>query len=77
MPTPDDTQEMYIFRITDPNCGKVFTIPVPEHERKAWKDGMLLQDAMPSLTQDDRELLISGTCPKCWDGLMKLNEGEF
>lgn len=69
MPDIENTQEMYVFRVTDPNCGKVFLIPVPVSERDAWKEGMLIQDAMPSLTQDDRELLISGTCPECWAGM--------
>lgn len=67
MPEPDDTQEMHIFHVTDPNCETMFLLPVPVSEYQAWKDGMLIQDAMPSLTKDDRELLLSGTCPKCWD----------
>lgn len=69
MPNIEDTQEMHIFRVEDPNCGKTFTLAVPESEYANWKDGLLIQDAMPSLTQDDRELLISGTCPKCWDAM--------
>lgn len=72
----DNTQEMHIFRVSDPNCGKEFLIPVPEQEYQNWKDEMLIQDAMPSLTQDDRELLISGTCPQCWDAMVEEAEGE-
>jgi hypothetical protein len=70
MPDIENTQEMHIFRVEDPNCGKTFTLPVTEGEYKNWKDGMLIQDAMPSLTQDDRELLISGTCPECSQAMM-------
>ena len=39
----------------------------------AWEDdrgkpeGLLIQDAMPQLTGDEREGLISGTCGKCVD----------
>jgi len=39
----------------------------------AWEDdrgkpeGLLIQDAMPYLTVDEREVLISGTCGKCFD----------
>ena len=33
---------------------------------KAWEDGELIQDALPNLTADQRELLISGTCDDCW-----------
>lgn len=70
MNNTDDTQEMHIFRIDDPNCEKTYTIAVPEQEYQNWKDGMLIQDAMPSLGQDDRELLMTGTCPECWDAMM-------
>jgi hypothetical protein len=76
MPDIEDTQEMYVFRVSDPNCGKQFLIPVPVEERKNWVDGMLIQDAMPSLSQDDRELLISGTCPECW-AMMEVPTGGY
>jgi hypothetical protein len=32
-----------------------------------WQDGALAQDAFPYLSADDRELLISGICPTCWE----------
>ena len=32
-----------------------------------WENGALIQDAMPYLSADDRELLISGTCGACFD----------
>lgn len=69
MPDIEDTQEMYTFRVVDPNCGNTFLIPVPMSEHDAWIDGMLIQDAMPSLNKEDRELLISGTCPECWKSM--------
>lgn len=73
----EDTQEMHVFRVEDPNCGKTFMLAVTEAEYKNWEDGMLIQDAMPSLGQDERELLISGTCPECWDAMMaEPTEGE-
>jgi hypothetical protein len=70
MDNTEPTQEMHIFRVDDPNCGKQFLIPVPESEHANWKDGMLIQDAMPSIGKDDRELLVSGTCPECWAAMM-------
>ena len=66
----ENTQEMYVFRVEDPNCGAPVVILVTQEEYKNWKDGMLIQDAMPSLSQDERELLISGTCPECWTAMM-------
>jgi len=32
-----------------------------------WKNGELIQNVMPYLNEDERELLISGTCGKCFD----------
>ena len=32
-----------------------------------WKGGKYIQDAMPYLSADERELLISGTCGTCFD----------
>lgn len=33
------------------------------------KNGELIQNAMPNLSPEKRELLISGICPKCWDNM--------
>jgi hypothetical protein len=44
---------------------------VPTHGLIAWKEGMLIQDAMPELSADERQLLISGTCGKCWDKMFQ------
>lgn len=35
--------------------------------RSAWERGAHIQDAFPRLPPEDREILISGTCPKCWN----------
>jgi hypothetical protein len=34
-----------------------------------WQNGMLIQKAMPYLTTEQRELLISGYCSPCFDQL--------
>ncbi len=31
-----------------------------------WQEGELAQNAFPYLSADEREMLISGVCPKCW-----------
>jgi hypothetical protein len=33
----------------------------------AWRNGMVIQEALPRLDADYREMLISGTCPECWN----------
>ena len=36
-----------------------------------WANGALIQRVMPELTADQREILISGTCPGCWEKTAK------
>jgi hypothetical protein len=31
-----------------------------------WMEGVKIQDALPYLTPDERELIISNICPTCW-----------
>jgi len=37
-----------------------------------WQNGMLIQDAMPNLTPDEREFLITGILPHEWDEFMEV-----
>ena len=39
---------------------RVNTLPVTVDQYSDWLNGTLVQDAMPNLSPDDRELLISG-----------------
>lgn len=50
-------------------CGKEQLIEVSKEGYEKWKAGALIQEALPSLSPDKRELLISNTCPACWDKL--------
>lgn len=50
-----------------PYCERIQKVAVPESGFKAWKSGTRIQDALPGLTADDREILLSGICPECWD----------
>ena len=52
---------------TCPFCGHANEVEVNENDYWDWQDGKLIQDAFPYLTADDREKLISGICPTCWD----------
>lgn len=51
-------------------CGDENRVKVSYHRKKAWQQGAYAQDAFNNLTPDERELLISGTHPECWDRLM-------
>lgn len=52
-------------------CRKVSRVEVEEHDFYKWQKGMLIQEAFPYLNDDQRELLMTGTCPKCWAEMMK------
>ena len=42
---------------------------------KSWRNGEYIQDCMPYLAMDERELLMSGICGECFDGMF-LEDGE-
>lgn len=50
-----------------PFCGEQKIIKVPAEGYFAWQSGECIQNALPNLSADDREMLISGICPKCWE----------
>ena len=52
-----------------PICNKYTVMVVDIAEFNAWRAGLLIQQAFPTMSQEDRELLISGTHPDCWDSL--------
>ena len=50
-----------------PFCGKRNSVVVDEEDFERYENGAKAQDAFPYLEPDERELLISGICPSCWD----------
>ncbi len=51
--------------------GQAYTIRVPASEWRAWEAGVVIQVAMPSVSMDDRETLLSGLTPagfRAWFG---------
>ena len=42
-------------------------IPCTQAQYDAWKAGTHIQDAMPDVSPEDREFLISGTTQEEWD----------
>lgn len=53
--------------------GKVHTmdLPITEQQINLWQGGMLIQKAMPQLTADQREFLITGATKEEWDAAFK------
>ena len=52
-----------------PLCGARRTLTVSREGYFLWLHGTLIQYALPELSLDDRERLISGTCRSCWGKL--------
>jgi hypothetical protein len=52
-------------------CDNVYTLRVDMEDLAQWRIGTLIQVAMPYLTADERELLISGTCGRCFDRMFE------
>ncbi len=44
-------------------------INVTQDQLDNWQNGMTIQKAMPHLSTDDREFIISGATPEEWDEL--------
>lgn len=65
--------------LTTPPChghGDTATFSVPVSAVTAWWAGEFIQDAFPMLTADEREWLMSGYCPRCWDEMFPPEEDE-
>ena len=50
-----------------PLCGHENEVNVHESDYWAWENGELVQVAFPYLSANEREMLISGICPTCWE----------
>ncbi len=48
-------------------CDYKEVITVAEADYIAWHNGKFIQDAIPSLTAGQRELMISSTGDDCWN----------
>ena len=59
--------EMTTMWTTRRKCNDQVEMKVNIDDVTAWENGKLIQDAMPYLTPDEREVLISGTCGPCFD----------
>lgn len=55
-------------------CGVRAPITVPVVGFNQWIQGTLIQRAMPQVSPEDREFLISRTCPDCWNAMMPQEE---
>lgn len=58
-------------------CGNQSVMRVPYEGVEAYRAGAFVQDAFPTLTRDEREVIITGTHPECWDKLFGEDEFDY
>jgi hypothetical protein len=56
-----------VYKVSCPFCSAINLVSANVKDVEVWKAGELIQRALPYLTTNERELLISGICPPCWD----------
>ena len=63
-----------ILKVSCPWCGKKQTMTLTGKKLQEYKEGKvrynagyLAQHAWPTFTADEREFIMTGICPKCWD----------
>lgn len=56
--------------------GIAYHVDVPLEGWRRWQRGELIQRALPDVSPDDREFLISGTSPLGWQVLFPPGEDE-
>lgn len=57
-------------------CGTSATFTMTEEQFNRFKAGEHVQNIFPDWSADDREMLISGTCPICWVEMLPPEEEE-
>ena len=59
-------------------CGKTYAVYVTAEsfEEFSSPNRRHIQDIFPYLNADERELLISNTCAKCWDDMFAVYDEE-
>jgi hypothetical protein len=59
------------------HCGEAHNLAVKALDFFKWQQGEKIQIAMPYLDDNERELLISQTCSKCWDKMFSDKSDEL
>ena len=51
-------------------------IDITEEQLQEWKDGALIQDVMPDITEDEREFILTGMTAEDWLAIFGPEEQE-
>lgn len=68
MPSPSDT--VAVTTPACPYCGKASVLNVSIDGFAAMGAGALVQEAFPELSKDEREMLLTGLHPDCFDAFV-------
>ena len=72
-----EIEHKYALTVECPICGEEHTVEVFAQDYFNWNSlGMHTQDAFPYLSDNEREMLISGVCPTCWEQMFGSDEDE-
>ena len=71
-----ENRKEYIISTICPLCGRASEVAVNEDDYWDWDDGKLAQNAFPYLSDEERELVISGICSSCWSKMFPPEEEE-
>ncbi len=50
-------------------CGKTSEVELDLEKVRRWQAGEHVQNVWPEMSADERELLITGIHPQCWDSI--------
>ena len=62
-----EPKHAYVFTGPCIVTGKPYSVTIPAEELFAYNKGAFIQDAMKSVSVDDREFLMSGITPEGWE----------
>jgi hypothetical protein len=57
-------------------CKQEARVTVPAQGLWDWEHGAFAQNAFPNMSADQREMVMTGTHPECWDRFMSDPEDE-
>ncbi len=61
------TEELAHISVKCPFCSSSKVLHLSATALREWQAGKLVQEAFANLSADDRERLITGVCPECWE----------
>jgi hypothetical protein len=72
-----ENENAFYIPVTCNSCNEIHKVYCKEEDYNNWKDGSgFIQDIMDYVPPALRELLISGTCGKCFDEMFKEEDEE-